>query len=280
MRGVRWISVLLVHALFLIVSSQAQLPLNRERYLIRQVEGSYTCDLRSGECRSLPAQTFLQLEWQGTAYQTTLADGSTALIDPYCRFVNDPSVHLATCPYDPQRENGFWAYLGGGQPFFLQPTIIDVDLDQDGVEGEKGYTYLYGDNAFFLVAYHPDGTLKYVAYRTDAIPYLYVFVVQVEAQGNLIGLVSREASTLPRPELALYPRPAQERLIVQLTLPRATAVTLTLYDLLGRLCWRQTVQAPAGVSFWMVPRGSWPSGLYLLRMQFDGQQIVHSVVWR
>ena len=56
----------------------------------------------------------MQLEWQGTAYQTTLVDGSTALVYPYCQFADNPDVYLATCPYDPQFETGFWAYIGGG----------------------------------------------------------------------------------------------------------------------------------------------------------------------
>lgn len=281
MRSTRWIGALLVFLLTPIHASRAQLPLSHERYLIRQVEGSYTCDIRAGECRAIPPGILLQLEWQGTAYQTTLADDSPALVDPYCQFVDNPGLYLGVCPYDPQLETGFWAYIGFGTPYYLQPTIIDEDFDQDGIEGEKGYTYFYGDNAFYLIAYRPDGVLKYVAYRTDdPTAYLYVIVVQVEVQGGQIGFVAREEPMQPRTEVALFPTPAREQLTVALTLARPSTVTLTLYDLLGRPCWQQTIRASAGTSSWIIPRGNWPSGLYLLRVQFDGKQLVQKVLWQ
>ena len=267
MDGFRW--GIFLTFLISLLSAHAQLPLNHERYRILQTDASYTCDIRAVHARPFPLEHLCSWNGREPPTRPPLSTGvplwsihtASSLTIPMCIWLRArmiPSLKLDSGPTS-----------GVGAPFYLQPTIIDVDFDQDGVEGKKGYTFFYEDNTF------------YVAYRTDdPMAYLYVFVVQVEAQGGPIGFVAREAPSLPQPAVELFPIPTLDRLNVRLTLLRPGTVTLTLYDLLGRLVWKETRRLTQGWQQMRLYLSALVTGIYQFELRQQTHVVRHPLVIR
>lgn len=110
--------------------------------------------------------------------------------------------------------------------------------------------------------------------------YLYVFVVQVEAQGGPIGFVAREAPSLPQPAVELFPIPTLDRLNVRLTLLRPGTVTLTLYDLLGRLVWKETRRLTQGWQQMRLDLSALVTGIYQFELRQQTHVVRHPLVIR
>ena len=68
-----------------------------------------------------------------------------------------------------------------------------------------------------------------------------------------------------------YPNPASNESTLHIALPEQSAVTLILYDLLGREAGRLPNRTlPAGVNLVNLPLDKLPSGSYLYRLEVEG----------
>ncbi len=73
--------------------------------------------------------------------------------------------------------------------------------------------------------------------------------------------------------LRAYPNPAQEQLTVELSLPMATTLQYDVIDAQGRSVMQQQVSLGAGLQSLTLPLNALSAGVYLLRLQADGQQL-------
>jgi hypothetical protein len=74
----------------------------------------------------------------------------------------------------------------------------------------------------------------------------------------------------------VFPNPATDQFTVQL--PALEQATLSLLAADGRLLWQQHVAAAPAQPVAVPGIPTLPAGLYLLRVEVDGQALVHRVV--
>jgi PKD repeat protein len=79
--------------------------------------------------------------------------------------------------------------------------------------------------------------------------------------------------------LVLYPNPSQDLLNVSFSLTKSRKYRLDLYDLGGRMCFSsEVVAAGPGEQIIQIPKQS--AGMYLLKMESDGESITRKVAFR
>ncbi len=137
-----------------------------------------------------------------------------------------------------------------------------------------------------LSSFHPDGGLEAWYAPTLGVTYYAEYRGGPNSQSlrstRLIGYTKNNGlrrwgnTAAPQPLAApaeqttlaatLAPNPAAAATTLRLTLPRATALHLTLLDPLGRAVWQQTSPQPAGDVAVAVPTAGLPVGVYHLRV--------------
>jgi hypothetical protein len=260
-----------------------------ELYVPRIVNNTYTT-IPTGlyvdtQCR------FIQESWDAlhqSYCQGAAPFGGCSFYDP---FLNAWPLHVFYCPYDPKQQKLWIVWLADFiYPINLGPkqldrALVDFDPDQDGIANEPGYPYFSSSStlSLYLVVYHHNkDDLKYalIITHTEYMRWVDVLLFRVYAEGSSLNPVSIEPVAEKASSVDLYPHPAQEALHVRVHLQTPTSVTLELYDLLGRLIYKYPPELyPAGTHQLTIPRGAWPAGTYLLRLQLGPQQLTRTILW-
>ncbi|WP_412067115.1 T9SS type A sorting domain-containing protein [Rubrivirga sp. IMCC43871] len=117
---------------------------------------------------------------------------------------------------------------------------------------------------------------------TEAITYLRLVADDgaVEEYGAPLP-VSEESSPGSRTlALAASPNPTAGSLALALDVPQTGAVTIEVFDALGRRVWRHHPHLGGGTHRVSVDAGQWASGLYVVRATADGETATATVVRR
>ena len=68
-----------------------------------------------------------------------------------------------------------------------------------------------------------------------------------------------------------FPNPAREGVFFRWAAPAGSPIELTVFNVLGQTVWHRTLAQPApGMHVWRLGTGSWPAGLYVVRLQAGG----------
>jgi hypothetical protein len=78
--------------------------------------------------------------------------------------------------------------------------------------------------------------------------------------------------------LRAYPNPAQEQLTLELSLPQATILQVAIIDAQGRRVHQKQLSLEPGIQKLMLPMAQLSAGVYMLRLQADGQSLLQKIV--
>ncbi|MCB2211573.1 T9SS type A sorting domain-containing protein [bacterium] len=151
-----------------------------------------------------------------------------------------------------QKHRVFWNYLNylyGPAIQFRQRMFV-----VDGV-GHSTYGMFNSDlGRFFLFDWNPEAA---------------------DGPDPFARQVSRQESTVPSPavQLNVHPNPFNEQVSVTVKDPSARALTVTLYDLLGRQTLQRELSASSGIRTLTIDASSLASGIYVLNVSTGGESL-------
>lgn len=154
---------------------------------------------------------------------------------------------------------------------------VHRDILPVGLHVHQGRTYAFGSRVWWTEdggdTWLSDDTMFERPLRALAVSTTHVYAgdqtgIQVRPRGQI------HTSTFTQPSLlggmATYPNPASSHLTLSFALPTTEAIRVSVYDLLGRhIATLTDALHPAGTHTLNVDATSWPSGMYVVRLQTE-----------